>query len=111
MPIERSRNIIVTEHDPNLTLAVIEVEEVMKGNLSLREIHVLFSSSYDVSWHQAPKLRVGDYGIFILYQKEKMQDSNVEAYTLLNKGDFLSINPQSLHDVDRMKQLIKSAAS
>jgi hypothetical protein len=101
---------IVSEHDPDFTLAVIKVDEVIKGNLS-KEIQTLFSNSYDVSWHNAPKLRVGDYGIFFLRQKEKIQNANVEAYTLLNRGDFQPINPASIHDLDRIKKLVKSATS
>lgn len=104
-PIETASDSRVTEHDPSLVGASIEVDAILKGNLSEKEIRVLFSNSYDVSWYQAPKLRLGDYGIFFLHQKENIKALNVEAYTLLNKGDF-----QSVDNLDQIKKLIKSAA-
>jgi hypothetical protein len=105
-PIESTRNFIVTEHDANLTDATITVDEILKGNLSNREIQVVFSNSYDIAWYQFPKLRLGDYGIFFLHQKEKIKDLNEESYTLLNQGDF-----QSIDNLERIKKLVKSSAA
>jgi hypothetical protein len=105
-PIESTGNFIVTEHDANYTDATITVDEILKGNLSNREIQVVFSNSYDIAWYERPKLRLGDYGIFFLHQKEKIKDLNEESYTLLNQGDF-----QSIDNLERIKKLVKSSAA
>ena len=49
----------VTEHYREWRVAVIDVEEVLKGEWSEPVVEVLFSSSTDVMWYQTPKLREG----------------------------------------------------
>ena len=58
---------LVTEHDPEWWDATIEVENFMKGDEPAPKVIVSFAHSMDVMWLAAPKLEVGDEGIFILH--------------------------------------------
>jgi len=66
-----------TEHDPDWWECIIEVAAVEKGELKSNRgksakhlLSAFFAHSTDVAWYQAPKLRVGDSGIFILHEGE-----------------------------------------
>ena len=55
-----------SEHDPMWRIATIQVGEVYQGNAkSGGTITLAFASSDDVAWFGAPKLLVGQRGIFI----------------------------------------------
>jgi len=56
----------VSEHDPQLNWAVIQVDELLKGDLPLSTVDVLFASSWDVVYVNAPKFIAGDKGAWIL---------------------------------------------
>ena len=61
----------VSEHDPVMQEAVVEVESVHKGTAGGSEMTVLFPSSTDVQWYSAPKFRPGQQGFFMLHKEEK----------------------------------------
>lgn len=56
----------ISEHDPAWKVATIQVGEVYRGDAkSGGTITVAFASSEDVAWFGAPKLLVGQRGIFV----------------------------------------------
>jgi hypothetical protein len=55
----------LTEHDPALAPARIEVDEALKDD-SPAAVDVLLPTSADVLWHQAPASRLGEPAIFFL---------------------------------------------
>ena len=59
----------VTEHDPDWWNATIELQTVIKGDVPETTLTVSFVHSMDVMWLDAPKLREGDEGIFILHEE------------------------------------------
>jgi hypothetical protein len=60
----------VSEHDPGWQEAVVAVESVEMGDLPQPTVTVLFASSMDVMWFQAPKLHVGSEGVWVLHRGE-----------------------------------------
>lgn len=57
----------ISEHDPVWKRATIEVFEALKGTASPgSKISVYFASSTDVAWFGAPKLVVGEQGVWLL---------------------------------------------
>lgn len=56
----------VTEHDPDWHEAVIDVFQVLKGDLDGSRITILFPGSQDVIWYKAPKYKSGSEGLWLL---------------------------------------------
>lgn len=97
------RSMRLSEHDPQFLEATIEVERTEKGQLSGNTVKVVFPSSMDVMWYQAPKLKVGQEGAFILHADEAKRVIGAvnlpKTYTVLDSSDF---QPK-----DRQEQLRK----
>ncbi len=75
---------IVTEHNPEWREAEIQVDETLKGIVEGKTIKILFASGKDVMFFQAPKLKEGDEGIFIISQTDdltKKQMTNENTMT------------------------------
>jgi hypothetical protein len=96
-PAARGR---ISEHDPMWREAVIEVNDVHKGNASPRQVIVRFPSSRDIRWHKAPKFHPGQEGVFLL-KKAALPPPSAKggaaalsakaptvAYTCLHPEDF-----------------------
>jgi hypothetical protein len=94
----------VSEHDPKWREAVVEVDQVQKGQHRPNRVTVLFPSSTDVRWYKAPKFTAGQQGFFALHkakikESERLDtraraltvapaDKEVEVYTALHPADF-----------------------
>lgn len=86
----------VTEHDPRWQEAIIHSDSVIKGPSTGKDFIVHFPASVDVAWYEAPKLKPGQAGIFLLKQDTvsgaptvMFQNKRVQAYTVLNPGAVL----------------------
>jgi hypothetical protein len=86
----------VSEHDPFWHEAVIQVSAALKGDRSLREVVVLFPTSRDIAWVNAPRFRAGQEGVWIL-----RRDPDVKAYTALDPRDF-----QASSETPRVRRLL-----
>lgn len=106
----------VTEHDPAWWEALIAVEEVLKGAVppvaadavqkgapSQPTIVVLFANSQDVVWFQAPKLRPGQEGIWLLHRDENIQ-TRFPVYVVL---DPLDAQPKD--QLGRIRSLLQTS--
>jgi hypothetical protein len=98
----------VTEHDPNWQDAVIEVQSSLKGVQSGGNIVVRFPASIDVAWYRAPKLFIGEAGVFILKRDQLsgspealLNGATVPAYVVTNPNDVLSEA-----ELDRVRSLM-----
>jgi hypothetical protein len=60
----------ISHHNPEWQEATIEVESVEKGKVANKTIHVLFANSHDIAWHNSPKLKKGDRGVFLLHSRD-----------------------------------------
>jgi len=56
----------ISEHNPQIAEAVIEVTEGIKGAQTGSQVVARFPTSEDVMWFNYPKFRVGETGVFIL---------------------------------------------
>lgn len=86
-PTELVPSLGVTEHDPNWTEAIVDIESVEKGNTG-STVTVLFPASRDVMWFQAPKFQVDDSGIWLLH-KDQIEQFDIPAFTALDTLDFI----------------------
>lgn len=94
----------LSEHDPQWTEATIEVQSSEKGRAGAKTLKVLFPASDDVAWHDAPKYRASQEGVWLLQKAAK---------TGLAKGAFTALHPldyQPAHELESVrKQMPKSA--
>jgi hypothetical protein len=60
----------ISEHDADWWSSTITVETVEKGVHTAKTAEVLFANSTDVAWHQAPKVKQGDHGTWLLHSKD-----------------------------------------
>jgi len=91
-----------SEHDPAFRKAVIEIKEVIKGDLKEKRIDVYYSSSDDVMWSNSPKLMKNQEGIFLLHINQAPAIFKMKGYTLLDKRDF-----QSSKNLTNIQNLLK----
>ena len=75
----------LSEHAPRWAVATVEVDEAVKGRQS-GTIEVLFASSEDVMWRDAPKLTVGQKAVMLL-QKGTPEVEDKRANVVVDKHD------------------------
>jgi hypothetical protein len=91
-----------SEHDPDWYVAVIKVESVLKGEPG-REISLLFPHSDDVAWHNAPKFKEGQQGIWLLHRNQARLPGIENQLTALRPLDF-----HSREELSRVERLVKA---
>jgi hypothetical protein len=97
----RAQTLPISHHDPVWYEATLQVQSVETGRASRGVLKILFSASRDVSWHNAPKLLVGQEGVFILH-RQFIEELNAENYVLLHPIDF-----QPREQTERIRRLLK----
>jgi hypothetical protein len=87
----------VSEHDPEWTEAVLDVESVLKGTTPPAPVVVMFPASIDVMWVNAPKFHAGQEATLMLHT-DQVPATRVPAtvaatfpsvFTALEPGDVL----------------------
>jgi hypothetical protein len=95
------------EHDPGWVEAVIAVDLVLRGPPDETSVLVLFAGSRDVAWRNAPKLHVGQSGIWVLHE-EMIDDLDREALVLVDPRD--SWPPEQLGRIQaRLNEIDRSS--
>ena len=91
-----------SEHDPLWATAVIKVSSVLKG-LQGEQVEVLFPTSNDEMWVEAPRFTQGQSGVWILRRErhDRGLPRAIGALTALQPGDF-----QPLSELGRLRDLI-----
>lgn len=91
-----------SEHDPMWATAVIKVSSVLKG-LREEQVEVLFPTSNDEMWVDAPRFAQGQSGVWILRRErhERGVPRPIGVLTALQPGDF-----QPLSELARLRDLI-----
>jgi hypothetical protein len=114
----------ITEHDPKLREAVVDVTEVQKGELKgdNKKVVVVFSSSNDPYNRDRPKFNKGDKGLMILHKDEikspqaktalltKTDAHEGEIYSAIEPHNFIKVDPKKDPEgkrVNAAKSLIK----
>jgi len=96
----------VSEHSPHWREALIEIDELHKGQHTTRNVVIRFPASTDVRWYKAPKFQPGNQGFFMLRKTRLTIESKgaagrvragimaaavptpAEVYTALHPADF-----------------------
>ena len=82
-PAKLSERQPVTEHDPQWQEAEVGIEVVQKGLYSARSVSVLFAGSTDMMWFQAPNLKEGQDGIWLLHKDDLVRHAPGHTVTEL----------------------------
>jgi hypothetical protein len=86
--LEKAGPVGLSEHDPDLWKATIEVTHSTKGRIRAgTEIEVLYANSLDVQWHQVPKPKAGQEALFLLHAPARANRS-LAKYQLLDPEDL-----------------------
>ncbi|HYX31369.1 MAG TPA: hypothetical protein VE863_22730 [Pyrinomonadaceae bacterium] len=90
----------ITEHAPLWHEAIIQVQEVLKGDEQTKRVTVCFPDSSDVMFHGAPRFEPGQQGYFMLHKMEAAKQPGVsrtadaarnerpDTYFALDSQDF-----------------------
>jgi hypothetical protein len=81
----------ITEHDPQWWEAVVDVETVVKGDITAEPTVVLFPGSMDVAWRDAPKFHPGQEGVWLLHREDVPAAADAafpQVFTVTNSDDF-----------------------
>jgi hypothetical protein len=84
------------EHDPRWVVAVIAVDLVLLGAQDQTSVVVLFAGSHDAKWRAAPKLRVGQSGIWIL------REAPIEG---LDRAALVLVDPRDSQPPERLGRI------
>ena len=91
-----------TEHAPDWQRATVSIKSVEKGTLKEKTVVAHFASSMDIAWARAPKLIVGQEGLFILH-RQPLELKKLEGLTVVHPRDVLAADQS-----DRVRELLKS---
>lgn len=95
-PLERA-GAPESEHDPQLQVARLKVEQTLKGKPTTGEIEFVFAASKDVQWFRAPKFSPSTRGVIMLQRAAAAKDAAKEMarykiegqrYVVLHPLDF-----------------------
>jgi hypothetical protein len=94
---------MASEHDPDWYQAEIAVGTTLKGNVGRDTVTVLFPNSDDVVWHNSPKFKEGQQGIWLLHRNQARLPGIEDQYTALRALDF-----QQQSQLERVQRLMKN---
>ena len=91
----------LSEHDPAWMEAVVQVDSVMSGDVAASTpVTILFPSSIDIAWYNAPKYAAGQRGVFLLHS-----DQVPAAAAEVVGPTYTTLHPQDFHPDELEPQL------
>jgi hypothetical protein len=93
---------IGSEHDPDWYEAEIAVTTPLRGKTASETVTVLFPHSDDVMWHNSPKFKEGERGVWLLHRNQVRLPGIEDQYTALRALDF-----QQQNQIERVQRLLK----
>jgi hypothetical protein len=97
----------ISEHAPFWQEAVIDIDQVHKGNYTEKQVIIRFPSSTDVRWHKAPKFETGQEGVFLLHKGQLPARAAVAA---IGPEEYTALDAADVQPLDQLPQ-IKLAAN
>ena len=95
----------ISEHAPLWHEAVIDIDEVVKGSHAERQVVVRFPSSTDVRWHQAPKFRTGQDGVFMLHKEQLAGVALAARAAGVGPGEYTAIHPADVQPIEELPRI------
>ncbi len=101
----------ISEHAPLWQEAVIEVDQVHKGQHSKKQVVVRFPSSTDVRWHKAPKFHAGQEGVFLLHRKQLAPRTMAKAAVPIGPEEYTALHAADFQPLDELPWIKMAAAA
>ncbi len=95
LKLENVLGIAMKEHDPDWWRATLQVDHVESGNVEPGEVAVLFPNSLDVRWHEVPKPKPSQEGMWILHATEGKL-GEVAPFQILHAEDYQPVQQLDL---------------
>jgi hypothetical protein len=95
----------ISEHAPLWHEAVIDIDEVVKGSHAEKQVVVRFPSSTDVRWHQAPKFRTGQDGVFLLHKEQLEVAAPAALAAGVGPGEYMAIHPADVQPLEELPRI------
>lgn len=87
-----------SEHDPDWWVATLLVYHVERGAMQPGEVMVRFANSRDVKWHDAPKPKASQDGLWLLHRSSELED--IAPFAILHPEDC-----QPVQSLDPIRQV------
>jgi hypothetical protein len=108
-PLDLRGQVPITEHEPQWWEASCAADAVEKGQVAGPTVPVLYAASMDVMWAQAPKLRVGQEGVWLLHRGGTTpQDPGLRAIPF--PPGYVVLHPLDAHPreaAERIRRLLR----
>jgi hypothetical protein len=100
----------ISEHAPLWQEAVIDVDQVHKGQGQPKQVVIRFPASTDVRWYKAPKFHTGQEGVFLLHKEQLKGPAAVAATTAtapaLTAQEYTALHPADFQPLDQLPQIM-----
>jgi hypothetical protein len=98
-PLERAA-VAESEHDPQLQVARLKVEQTLKGKPAAGDIEFVFAASKDVQWFRSPKFRAGTRGVIMLHRAATAKEAAKDMARYKVEGQrFVALHPLDFRPV------------
>jgi hypothetical protein len=91
-----------SEHDPDWWVSTVNVDTVEKGVHTGPTKEIMFPNSMDIAWFNAPKVKEGDRGVWLL-QKRDQFGRGVPDHAVIHPLDF-----QPAEQTERIRALMRT---
>jgi hypothetical protein len=95
----------ISEHALFWQEAVIDIDEVIKGSHTAKQVVVRFPSSTDVRWYQAPKFQAGQDGVFLLHKEQLEVAAPAALAAGVGPGEYQAIHPADVQPLEELSRI------
>ncbi len=99
-PDDIRKRMPITEHNPDWWIAEIEVAGVEKGHHKGKLVSIRFPNSEDVAWHDSPKFKPGQEGIWIL-----QRDQQEREWPIMRIPGLTAVHPLDFQPFERREHI------
>lgn len=99
-PDDVRRRMPITEHNPDWWIAEIEVASVEKGRHKDKLVTIWFPNSEDVAWHDSPRFKPGQEGIWIL-----QRDQQERGWPIMRVPGLTALHPLDFQPLERREHI------
>ena len=104
----------LSEHDPQWWEAVIDVDDVVAGNVEQEgQVTVMYPNSDDVMWRHTPKFQAGQEGVWILHKEQiralaRESPANIAMHAIAvaeGTGAYTALDPMDFQPLDQLDRI------
>jgi hypothetical protein len=103
----------ISEHAPLWQEAVIDLDDVHKGQYAKKQVVVRFPASTDVRWRHAPKFHTGQEGVFLLHKDQMEREGHPAALAgaVLAPDEYTALHTADFQPLEELPHIILAASA